>query len=348
VVDAMSRWPAVACLVAVGVGIRATATTTPVQTPVTIKLATIVPANSPVYQALMAMVDDWDKSTGGRVKLVLYAGGVQGDEPSVVKLMRPGVDGMQAALLTAPGLSVADDAVNALEMPFFLQSDDELQAVLKKLAPVLAKRLDAKGLHVLNWDSLGWIQLFSKKPIRALGDLKTARLFTTSGDDRMVQWYTANGFQPVPLKTTDVPSQLKLSTGLIDAAPMPPAVALVTQVFRDAPNMLDIGVAPLLGATVISNDTWNRIAPDDRAKMLNAAAAMEAKIMAGASKLDTAAIGFMQAQGLKVTKLDAAGAAEFRAAATDLLKTMRGGMVPADVFDLAIQERDAVRKSAGR
>lgn len=344
----MTRWTAIAGVAAVGLGIRVTAAPTPVQTPVTIKLATIAPANSPVYQALLSMGDEWDKSTGGRVKLVVYAGGVQGDEAAVVKMMRPGVDGMQAALLTAPGLAGVDDGVNALAMPFFLQSDDEMQAVLKALGPGLAKRLDAKGLHVLNWDSLGWIQLFSKKPIRSLADLKTAKLFTTSGDDRMVQWYVANGFQPVALKATDVATQLKLGAGLIDTAPMPPSVALVMQVFRDAPNMLDIGVAPLLGATVVSNDAWTRIAAEDRAKVTDAAAAMEAKIMTGAPKLDAMAVGLMQTQGLRVTKLDAAGAAEFRAAAADLLKTMRGGMVPADVFDLATQARDAFRKAAGR
>lgn len=341
----MIRWPAVLLLAAAGAAIRVTASPAPVQAPVTVKLATIAPANSPVFQALTAMGDEWDKATAGRVKLVLYAGGVQGDEPAVAKMMRPGVDGMQAALLTAPGLAGVDDAVSALEMPFFLQSDAEMQAVLKALAPVLAKRLDAKGLHVLNWDSLGWIQLFSKQPIRGLADLKAARLFTTSGDDRMAQWYIANGFKPVPLKPTDAPSQLKLAAGMIDAVPMPPSVALVMQVFRDAPNMLEIGVAPLLGATVISNDTWNRIAPEDRAKMTESAAAMEAKIMSGAPKLDSLAVGLMQSQGLKVTKLDVAGAEEFRAAAAALLKTMRGGMVPADVFDLAVQARDAYRKS---
>ena len=344
----MIRRRGVLFVAVLGLGIHVTAAPTPAQAPVTIKLATIAPAASPVYQALTAMGDEWNTSTGGRVKLTVYAGGVQGDEPSVVKMMRPGVDGVQAALLTAPGLAGVDDAVNALEMPFFLQSDAEMQGVLKTLAPVIATRLDAKGLHVLNWDSLGWIQLFSKKPVRTLGDLRTAKLFTTSGDDRMVQWYTANGFQPVPLKATDIPTQLKLATGLIDATPMPPSVALVLQVFRDAPNMLEIGVAPLLGATVVSHDTWNRISAEDRAHMLEAAAAMDAKLMAGAPRLDAAAVGLMQAQGLTVTKLDAAGAAEFRAAAADLLKTMRGGMVPADVYDLAVRARDAFRKSAGK
>ena len=66
------------------------------------------------------------------------------------------------------------------------------------------------------------------------------------------------------------------------------------------------------------------------------------------ASIDRVAIGLMQAQGLKVTRLDAAAVEEFRKAAADLLKTMRGGMVPADVFDLATQARDAFRKAAGK
>ena len=59
-------------------------------------------------------------------------------------------------------------------------------------------------------------------------------------------------------------------------------------------------------------------------------------------------IAAMTAKGLQVIKLDQKATSEFRAAATDLIKTMRGGMVPADVFDMALAERDAYRKSKGR
>ena len=41
-------------------------------------------------------------------------------------------------------------------------------------------------------------------------------------------------------------------------------------------------------------------------------------------------------------------AAEFRAAAGQLASTMRGNMVPADIYDMAVKERYAFRKSKGR
>jgi hypothetical protein len=56
----------------------------------------------------------------------------------------------------------------------------------------------------------------------------------------------------------------------------------------------------------------------------------------------------MTARGLQVITLDAKAGAEFRAAANQLTATMRGSMVPPDVFDMAVQERDSLRKSKGK
>jgi hypothetical protein len=53
----------------------------------------------------------------------------------------------------------------------------------------------------------------------------------------------------------------------------------------------------------------------------------------------------MQARGLKVTKLAPAAEAEFRKTAEALVTSMRGTMVPADVFDAALQARNAFRKT---
>jgi TRAP-type C4-dicarboxylate transport system substrate-binding protein len=165
----------------------------------------------------------------------------------------------------------------------------------------------------------------------------------------MVQWYTSNGFHPVPLAAGEIPKQLKLPTGAIDAAPSPPVFALALQFFRDAPHMLDVRVAPLVGATIMTDAAWGKIAPEDRTKMLEAAQAMEREINAAAPGLDAKSIAEMKGAGLQVVTLDARAAADFRAAAAKITTTLRGEMIPPDVYDLAVRERDAFRKAkAGR
>lgn len=313
--------------------------------PVNIKLATLAPANTTWHKALVDMGDAWVKTTEGRVKLTIYPGGTQGDESSTLRMMRPGIDTLQAGLFTASGLAELDPGFNALSMPFFFESDEEEIAVQNKIAPILDQRLQAKGYRILNWGTGGWVQMFSKKPLKNLEDVKAAKLFTSKGDDRTVQFYASNGFHPVALLPSDIPAQLKLSTGLIDTAPYPPYMALTLQIFRDAKYMLDIHAAPFIGATIISNDAWNKISADDQAKVVAAARAMEQRIRTDAPKQDADSIAAMQARGLQVIKMDAKASADFRAASTKFLASMRGNMVPADIYDLALATRDAFRKA---
>jgi TRAP-type transport system periplasmic protein len=161
----------------------------------------------------------------------------------------------------------------------------------------------------------------------------------------MVQWYKANGFRPVALAAGDIPAQLKLTTGMIDAAPSPPYPALLLQIFRDAKYMLDVRVAPLYGAIVITNEAWNKIEANDRPIVLAAAKDSEKRLLGDAPKLDADSVATMKARGLTVTALDPKTAASFRAEADGFVKSMRGQMVPADIYDAAVRERDAFRKT---
>ena len=316
--------------------------------PITVRLATQAPVNSTWHKALLDMGAQWDAKTSSRVKVTVYAGGMQGDEPSTVRMMRPGVDQLQASLLMVAGLAQLDDAFNVFGMPFFFQSDEEAAYVQQKLTPVLEKRLEAKGFRLLCWGSGGWVQLFSKKPLKTLDDVKAAKLYTSEGDDKMVQWYKSNGFHPVALAAKDIPAQLKLSAGMIDTAPSPPYPALVLQMFRDAKYMLDVRVAPLVGGLIITNTAWNKIDPADQKVVMDEAKAFEKRIMADAPKQDADSVTTMKTRGLQITTLDPKATADFRSAAEKLVPTLKGSIVPADIYDMAVQERDAFRKTKGK
>lgn len=320
---------------AMSVGVRA-------QPDIKIKLATLAPENSPWTSALRSMGTAWATATNKRVQLTVYPGTIPSESSAIARMA---VDGLQAATLMVAGLSEIDEAFKVFGVPFFFESDAELLHVQKALTPLLQERLRRKGYHLINWGNAGWIQLFSKQPIRTLDDAKQARLYTTEGNPTMVQWYAANGFHAVPLAAGEIPKQLTLPTGVINAAPMPPVYAVAMQIFKDARYMLDVRLAPLLGATVMTDAAWKRISPEDRAKMLAAAAVMEQEINTQAPALDVKSIAAMKAAGLQIVTLDAKPLADFRGAAEKLGATQRGGMIPADVYDFAVREREAFRKT---
>jgi TRAP-type transport system periplasmic protein len=296
-----------------------------------------VPENSIWDRALKQMAADWKQSSGDRVALTVFSGGSQGDENTVLRKMR--LDALQAASLTVVGLGAIDPAFNVFNVPFFFDSYDELNAVVERLTPTLKQRVEAKGFVLLNWGHGGWLQVFTKRPVRTVADLKSLKLYTSAGDDRMTQFYKANGYSPRAMAMTDILTGL--TTGMIEGLPTPPVAALAFQWNRQTPYMLDIGLAPVVGATVINRKTWLRIPEADRTKLQAAADAVEKRLQGDVPKQDALAMAMMQQQGLTVTKAEGP---EWRKEAETLAATMRGEMVPRDIFDLAVKERDALRQ----
>jgi TRAP-type C4-dicarboxylate transport system substrate-binding protein len=304
---------------------------------VAIKLATVVPDGSIWDKSLKKMGDDWKQATSGRVALTVFSGGSQGDEPTVMRKMRLGA--LQAGALTVVGLANIDPAFNVFNIPFFFRSYDELNAVVEKLTPVLKQRCEAKGFILLNWGHGGWLQLFTKRPVQSLNDLKSIKLYTSAGDDRMTQWYKSNGFQPRAMAMTDILTGL--TTGMLDGLPTPPLAAMAFQWYKQTPYMLDIGLSPVVGATVITKKTWDAISAADRVALSEIAAGVEQQLRSDVPKQDLLAVAMMSQQGLKVTK---AAGPEWQQEAETLARTMRGQMVPPDIFDLAVKERDLFRQ----
>jgi TRAP-type C4-dicarboxylate transport system substrate-binding protein len=308
----------------------------PAQT-VPIKLASVLPDGSVWDKTLRQMAVEWRQATGDRVSVTIFGGGTQGDEPTMLRKVR--LDALQATAVTVVGLASLDPAFNVFSVPFLFESYAELNAVLERLTPTLRKRLEAKGFVLLHWGHGGWLQLFSKRPVRTVADLKAVKLWTSAGDDRMTQWYKANGFQPRALAMTDILTGL--TTGMIDGLPAPPLGALAFQWNRQAPYMLDIGLAPIVGGTLIARRTWSRIAEADRARMMEIALSADRRLQAEVPNQDRFAVALMTKQGLTVTKAEGP---EWQAEAKALATTMRGQMVPAEIFDLALKERDAFRQ----
>ena len=308
--------------------------------PVTIKLATLVPDGSVWDKILKTMGAEWSQGTQGRVQLRIYPGGVAGDEPDIVRKMRIGQ--IQAAALTTAGLAAIDPSFKLFSIPMFFDSYDELHTVLGSIEPALKQRLDAKGFVLLNWGHGGWVYFFTKQPVETLAQLKKTKMFVWAGDEDMTSLWKENGFRPVALAATDILTGLQ--TGMIDAYPTTPLLALTLQWYRSTPNMVGIGLAPLVGGLVVTKQAWQKIAPADQAKLLQACHAAELKLKSDVPKQDTTAIAEMKKRGLNVTSISPAAAADWRTAAETFARSMRSTTPAPKIFDAAEHERNEFRK----
>jgi TRAP-type C4-dicarboxylate transport system substrate-binding protein len=293
-----------------------------------IKLATLVPEGSVWDKAMRDLGAQWSASTQNRVSLRIYPGGVAGDEPDLVRKMRIGQ--LQAAAVTTAGLANIDPAFNVFNIPMFFTSYPELYATLDKLEPMLKARLEAKGFVLLAWGHGGWVYFFTKNPVSTVDGLRKTKLFFWAGDDEMVALWKKLGFQPVPLSANDVMTALQ--TGMIDAYPTTPLLGLSLQWYRQTPNMVGIGMAPLVGGLVVTKAAWAKVSPADRVQILKACDRFQRRLEVEVPRQDTTAVAEMKKRGLRVNAVSAAEAAKFRATAEEFAAGMSGIRVPPDIL----------------
>jgi TRAP-type C4-dicarboxylate transport system substrate-binding protein len=329
---------AVAAVVVAWPAVRAEA-----QAPIIVRMATLVPDGSTWHLILKETAEKWRQLSGGRVTVRLFPGGVAGDDPDVVRKMRLGT--LNAGVLTSVGLAEIDKSVYALGIPLMFDSYEEVYWVHEKMRAKLEASLEQKGFVVLNWADAGWVRFFTQKPVAVPDDLRALKLFSWAGDAEAVEVWRSVGFNPVPLPSTEIATALQ--TGLVQALGAPPQVTVISQYFNNARNMTDLRWQLLLGATLISKTTWDKIPADVRPAMAQASREAGLRLQKEIRDSEGRDIDAMRKRGLVVVPVSAAQRAQWQKLTTSLYPRIRGKIVPAEAFDEAMRYRDEYRKQRG-
>ena len=317
----------------------------PLEAKTTLRLGTVVPKGSAWHDTLLYLRQEWRRISGGEVDLRIYAGGVLGDETEMVRQVRAGR--IQAAALSANGLSRIDRGVASLQIPLMLNSYEELDYVRDRIAPKLEQRIESRGVKhkVLFWTDGGWVRFFAKKPFKTMDDIRGMRLFTSAGDAETEKLWKSFGFNVVPLSATDMLTSLQ--TGMIDAFDVPPLFAMFDRSFTQAKNMLDLKVAPLIGGVVVSKRAWDSIPDEYRDKLLQASHDAGAKLRDEIRRQGPDSIEQMKQRELNVIVPDQATRDAWQSEVEAAYPKLRGSYCPADLFDEVRRLRDEYRKSKG-
>ena len=324
-------------------GLALDAATTHAAAPPKLRFGTLVPKGSSYYLELQKMGEAWRTASAGKHSLTIYADGSMGGEIEMVRRIRLGQ--LQGGLLTVLGLTSIEPDVGGLQnLPLMFRDLEDVDYVGDKLQPALEKKLEAKGFVVLFWGDAGWVRYFSNKPVRTPDDMKRLKVWSWAGDVEQFELMRRLGMNPVSLEVADILPGLK--TGLIDAVAMPPFAALAAQVDLAAPHMLELNYAPLVGAAVITKKVWDELPPALQTAMLASAKIAGAEIKREGRKEALESVAAMQKRGLKVVKPTSAEIAEWEKLMQSAYPTIRGKLVPVDIFDEAkrlLDERHAAQ-----
>jgi TRAP-type C4-dicarboxylate transport system substrate-binding protein len=303
-----------------------------------LRIATVAPAGSSFHKRLQSLGAEWSRGPGG-VSMNIYAG-TQGGELQIVRRMRVGQ--LQGAMLTSVGLGQIDRSVTALQFfPLMFRDWDDVDRVRERLQPDLEARLRKAGYVVMFWADAGWVRFFSRKPIQSIRDLKSMRVYASSGDPETVEIFK-EFYTPVVLEPDQI--LLGLRNGMIDALPVPPFLANFNQVPTYAPYMLDLRWAPVTGALILTERAWKQLDPKTQA-WLRETSDRAGHEMRRASRLedDETVQAMKDKMGLKVTTLTPEAEREWRAEVARRYPLLRGTLVPAPIYDATVETLKARR-----
>jgi TRAP-type C4-dicarboxylate transport system substrate-binding protein len=228
-----------------------------------LKFATLAPAGSAWMQLLEDWADEVKEKSAGRLIFKIYPGGVQGDEPDVLKKIRFGQ--LQGGAFTGYGIGHIYSPARALELPFLFNNIEEIDYVRKRFMPTIEQGYRDNGYELLGWMEVGLIYFFSKEPIYSIEDLKKRRIWQWTGDPMGQAFFDASGIAPVPLSIIDV--YTSLSTGLIDTVYCPPLGAIALQWFTKTHYVTNVPMANGIGSLVVSSRFYQSL-PQDLQKLL--------------------------------------------------------------------------------
>lgn len=245
-------------------------------------------------------VDDVKKATGGQLELNVHSNGSLIKHPDIMRAVSTGQVNIAEFLLGQFGNE--EPVFNADNVPFLAAGYDAAWKLYQAQKPVLEKKLQGRGMHLLYsvaWPGQG---LYTKNPLKTVDDFRGVKFRTYSA-------YTARlaellGASPTVIQVPEVPQAF--ATGTISAMITSSATGSQTKAWEFVKNYYMTNAMHPKNVVVVNERTWQRL-PEAQKKALGGAAATAEKRGWDLSKQREASANKLLADnGMTVHKPDAA------------------------------------------
>ncbi len=308
---------------------------------VTLRMAAYVPANSPWDIGLKRLASEFDRISGGTVRITFPQSVRVSNENDIIQKMKLGVDG---ALFTTYGIAEIYPDTMALSMPWLIHNDKELDAVLQAVEPLIRTKLEER-YAVLVVSKGGWVRYFSKRPIVYPEDFDGLRMSVNVNDDKLMRLLQSVGARPVKGDMSGL--LLQLNSNAVDAFYLSPVfvASLWSQYKGKISWMSPFRVSPFIGAIVFNRSSWDRIPEALRPKLEEAAHTLAAKMREESEKIEGEAIDALLKDGLRTWAYPADAEARWNTVYSQKGAGLVASMFSADMLDVINTALAKVRKS---
>ena len=259
------------------------------QAEVKIKFAEVHPAGYPPAVAEQNMGKKLQEETKGEISFKMFAGGVLGSEKEVVEQVQSGAIQMTRVSLGIVGPVVPD--VNAFNLPFVFRDQAHMRTIIDgEIGQEMLDKITNSNFNMvaLAWMDGGTRNLYTKKPVRSIADLKGMKI-RVQGNPVFIDTINDMGGNGIAMATGEIFSALQ--TGVIDGAENNPPTYFQHNHYQNAKFYTMTEHLILPEPVVMSKTTWTKLTPEQQTlvkKLAREAQMEERKLWDAASAADEA------------------------------------------------------------
>jgi TRAP-type transport system periplasmic protein len=253
---------------------------------------------SVAYDIFSARLKELSKGT---MLIDQYPGAQLGQEPQLLQLVKAG--DIEFAIVSSANTATISPQAGVMSLHFLFRNADHVVKALadKQVIDAIKAMIDetTQGLHVIATGSQGVRNIYSKKEVHNVGDLKgiKIRVQATATEDAI---FPAYGAQTVHMPFGSVYTSLQ--TGVVDAAENSINVYLVNKHYEVAP-VLNITEHEANNALLyVSDKLWQSLSAEQKQWVTTAAADVSAKEPAKAFELEKSAATKLKSLGVKIVE----------------------------------------------
>jgi tripartite ATP-independent transporter DctP family solute receptor len=250
------------------------------------------------YDMFFARLKELSKGT---MLVDQYPGAQLGQEPQLLQLVKSG--DIEFAIISSANTATISPQAGVMSLHFLFRNADHVVKALadQTVIDAIKAMIDetTQGLHVIATGSQGVRNIYSKKEIHNVGDMKGVkiRVQATATEDAI---FPAYGAQTVHMPFGSVYTSLQ--TGVVDAAENSINVYLVNKHYEVAP-VLSITEHEANNALVfVSDKLWQGLSAEQKQWVTTAAAEISAKEPAKAFELEKTAAAKLKSFGVKIVE----------------------------------------------
>jgi TRAP-type transport system periplasmic protein len=254
----------------------------------------------PVHIGGLKMAEAIAKASNGRVKMNVFPSSQLGDAREMIQNVQSGT--IVGILDSTTKLVPFVPEFAALDMPY-LVNPEKAFALLE--TPVvrqeIGEKASAAGFRMIDYWEVTFRSIYSRRPIKAIGDLKGMKLYT-SPSPAFITILRAFGASPANMAFAELYTALQ--QGVMDGADNDPLTFLTTRHYEVSRNLALTGHAMRLNAFIMSEKFWKTLPADVQKLIRDASLEGQAALRAYREEREATVLADLKAKGVTITEPD--------------------------------------------